>query len=132
MRIEDGEVGGPTRVSLRERDFRKVLRDRGAARLADAAGTLGPLFKFLWSLRTPIVHREGLSGTTYLKIDGPGASESRLGLTQAQVAALDRFAVIAENAPTSGAKATSPEASTSSRRPSAIASVSLRFTRLNG
>ena len=89
LRIKDGEVGGPTRVSLRERDFRKLLRDRGAARLADAAGELGPLFKFLWSLRTPIVHREGLGGTTYVKIDGPGASESRVGLTEAQAAALD-------------------------------------------
>jgi hypothetical protein len=76
-------------VSLRERDFRKLLRDRGATRLADAAGELGPLFKFLWSLRTPIVHREGLSGTTYVKVDGPGASESRVGLTEAQAAALD-------------------------------------------
>jgi hypothetical protein len=88
LRIEDGEIGGPTRLSLRERDFRKLLTDRGAGRLADAARGLGPLFKFLWSLRTPIVHREGLSGTTYLQIDGPGASESRVGLTEAQGAAL--------------------------------------------
>lgn len=89
LRIEDNDVGGPARVSLRERDFRKLLTDRGAARLADAAKELGPLFKFLWSLRTPIVHREGLSGTTYVKLDGPGASESRVGLTDAQAAALD-------------------------------------------
>jgi hypothetical protein len=89
LRIEHGEVGGPARVSLRERDFRKLLRDRSATRLADAAGKLGPLFKFLWSLRTPIVHREGLTGTTYLEIDGAGASESRVALTEAQGDALD-------------------------------------------
>ena len=89
LRIEDSDVGGHARVSLRERDFRKLLTDRGAARLADAAREFGPLFKFLWSLRTPIVHREGLSGTTYVKLDGPGPSESRVGLTDAQAAALD-------------------------------------------
>jgi hypothetical protein len=89
LQIEDGEVSGPARVSLRERDFRKLLTDCGAARLAVGAREFGPLFKFLWTLRTPIVHREGLSGTTYLKLDGPGASESRVALTDAQAAALD-------------------------------------------
>jgi hypothetical protein len=89
LQIEDSEVGGPARASLRERDFRKLLTDRGAARFTDTARELGPLFRFLWSLRTPIVHREGLSGTTYLKLDGPGTPESRVGLTEAQAAALD-------------------------------------------
>jgi hypothetical protein len=87
--IEDAELGRPPGVSLRERRFRTLLADRGAPQLADVARECGPLFKFLWSLRTPVVHREGLSGTTYLKLDGPRASESRVGLTDAQAAALD-------------------------------------------
>jgi hypothetical protein len=87
--IEEEEVGGPERVSLRQRKFRQLLDARGAPRLAAAAGELGPLFKFLWALRNPIVHREGLSGTSYLNLSGPGASESRVHLSDGQAIALD-------------------------------------------
>jgi hypothetical protein len=87
--IEEEELGGPERVSLRQRKFRQLLDARGAPRLATAAGELGPLFKLLWALRNPIVHREGLSGTTYLNLAGPGASESCVHLSDGQATALD-------------------------------------------
>lgn len=87
--IGHDELGGVERVSLRNRKFRQLLTAHSAVRLAAAAGELAPLLNFVWTLRTPIVHREGLSGMTYRKLDGPGASESRVGLTQEQSDSLD-------------------------------------------
>ena len=61
--------------------------------------------------------RQGLNGTTYLKLDGPGASESRVGLTEAQAAPCIGFAAIAENPSTSGARACFAERLTSNQIP---------------
>jgi hypothetical protein len=77
------------RVSLRNREYRRLVREAGAERLADAAGELKPVLDFTWSLRTPIVHKEGLGGSTYVDLRGAGAMESRVELSEEQAAALD-------------------------------------------
>lgn len=51
-------------ASLTRDTFRRDLRRAGATHLADEAGKQCPLFRFLWSLRNPILHKGGLPGYT--------------------------------------------------------------------
>lgn len=53
---------GDAAISLRRSDFRKGLRGAGARGLADAASQLAPFLKFVWGLRNPLLHRQGLPG----------------------------------------------------------------------
>jgi hypothetical protein len=55
---------GASRVSLRNRDFRRSIKKSGAIVVATTAGALMPFLDFLWSLRNPILHRQGLPGYT--------------------------------------------------------------------
>jgi hypothetical protein len=92
LAIDEQEVGGPTGVSLRNRMFRRNLRSSGATQLAHAASAAMPVLDLVWSLRNPIVHRAGLSGTTLIRLAGAPVGEShesRIHLSEAQVIALD-------------------------------------------
>jgi hypothetical protein len=90
--IDEQRVGGATRVSLRNRAFRRELRTSGLTRLAASAGAASSVFELTWSLRNPIVHRAGMSGTTLIRLMGAPDREfheSRIHLSPAQVVALD-------------------------------------------
>jgi hypothetical protein len=77
---------GDAAISLRRPEFRKALRGAGAAKLASETARQLPFLHFLWSLRNPILHREGLSGYT-LHTLGSGRS-SKIVLSQKQTGLL--------------------------------------------
>jgi hypothetical protein len=74
VKIDEVDAGAAARVSLRNQSFRRLLRKHGAGRLAQAAGELMPMLDLTWSLRTPIVHREGLGGSNYVNLQGSGGN----------------------------------------------------------
>lgn len=81
-------VSDPSRVSLRDREFKKHLKVLGVHRLAKAAGELMPFLRFLWELRNPIFHRHGLPGYTLHQL--PGGRLSQITLSATQVDLLDK------------------------------------------
>jgi hypothetical protein len=62
FKIPVPENSGDMAISLRRREFRKPLREAGGSRLAATASQTAPLLHLIWSLRTPVLHRERLSG----------------------------------------------------------------------
>jgi hypothetical protein len=83
------EVENDTRISLRFRKFRACLRKKGACNIADTASALMPTMRFIWSLRNPVFHRQGLPGYT-LHVLG-SASLSQITLSPEQVDLLDKL-----------------------------------------
>jgi hypothetical protein len=82
------DIDSDSRISLRFPPFRRALRNAGAAALATAASEQMPLLHFLWSLRNPILHRQGLPGFT-LHVLGPGPNLSQITLSESQLKLLD-------------------------------------------
>lgn len=82
------EVDSDSRISLRFPAFRRALRNAGATVLANAASEQMPLLRFLWSLRNPILHRQGLPGFT-LHVLGSGPNLSQITLSEGQLELLD-------------------------------------------
>lgn len=82
------EVDSDSRISLRFPAFRRALRNAGATVLANAASEQMPLLRFLWSLRNPILHRQGLPGYT-LHALGSGPNLSQITLSEGQLELLD-------------------------------------------
>jgi hypothetical protein len=76
-----------SRVSLRDRDFRRAAKGKGAIGVAAAASALMPFLNFLWSLRNPILHRQGLPGYTLHQIGS--ADMAQITLTRDQLQKLD-------------------------------------------
>jgi hypothetical protein len=62
FKIPVPENSGDMAISLRRREFRKPLREAGGSRLAATASQTAPLLHLIWSLRTPVLHRERLFG----------------------------------------------------------------------
>jgi hypothetical protein len=88
--LELPEAAGDAAISLRRQQFRSRLRRSGATSLADAAAAVAPLTTFVWALRNPVLHREGISGYTYSDHPVPGRNDaSRLALTDEQAKALE-------------------------------------------
>lgn len=83
------DVDSDSRVSLRSREFRAALRGKAAVNVAGTASSLMPLLRFIWSLRNPIFHRQGLPGYT-LHVVG-SANLSQITLSRAQLDLLDRL-----------------------------------------
>lgn len=77
------EGAGDTAISLRRRDFRKGLREAGGGTVAEVASELSSLLHFIWGLRNPVLHRQGLPGHN-LHVLGSG-KEPQITLTEEQV-----------------------------------------------
>lgn len=78
---------GDAAISLRRSDFRKGLKGAGASRLAAKASQMAPLLNFIWGLRNPLFHREGLPGYTVHVLGSAGreSQESQITLSTKQV-----------------------------------------------
>lgn len=77
------EGAGDTAISLRRRQFRKGLREAGGETVAEVAVEHSNLLRFIWSLRNPVLHRQGLASHN-LHVLGSG-NEPQITLTEEQV-----------------------------------------------
>jgi|GEM_PF-2965235 len=80
--------GGDSAIGFRQRVFKKELRKSGYKELAERAEEVQPFLDFLWSLRNPVFHREGLGGYT---LHAPPRRVSRIVLNARQVESLYRL-----------------------------------------
>jgi hypothetical protein len=80
--------GGDAAIGFRQRVFKNELRKSERIKLADCAEGARPFLDFLWSLRNPVFHREGLGGYT---LHAPPRRVSRIMLSTPQVESLYRL-----------------------------------------
>ncbi len=84
------EIDSVTRISLRFAEFRKCLKANGGVEVAETASSLSPFMRFMWALRNPIFHRQGLPGRTVHFI-GREPNRSQITLSREQLDLLDKL-----------------------------------------